>query len=238
MRFALLALTLLVPLDAGAGPCVSHEATSITMSPRDIKLPADGGILVGASTIGLGGEGGSADAMNPSWRFRGANDAEYKPVLVPLAPGLVSYRPPAEAVGALTLAAGNIALRTLERSATEEATLAAPGVFRVRAKTTVSRPTSPATTTVYVDLQGKPPKDAFALVLYNVAKDGTTTALSWGLVSDDTKSFNVYQSPGRCEPRIPGMTAATSGSKVAVAFVDTKGRVSPLSKTITVQRGR
>jgi hypothetical protein len=238
MRLALLALTLLVPLDAVAGPCVSHEATSVTLSPRDVKLPADGGIIVASSTIGLGGEGGSADAMNPSWRFRGANDTEYKPQLVRLAPGLVSYRPPADAVGPLALAAGNISLRTLERSTAEEATLKPPIVVRVRAKTTASKPSSPGTTMVYVDLKAKPSKDAFALVLFAVAKDGTLTPRSWGLVSDDAKSFNVYQSPGRCEPRIPGVEATGSGEKVQIAWVDAKGRLSPPSKTITVQRGR
>lgn len=238
MRVALVALTLLIPLDAVAGPCVSHEATSITLSPRDVKLPADGGIIVASSTIGIGGEGGAANAMNPSWRFRGANDTEYTPELVRLAPGLVSYRPPAEATGPLTLAAGTISLRTLERSTTEEAKLTAPTVVRVRAKTTGSSPMRPGTTTIYVDLKAKPSKDAFALVLFVVAKDGTTTARSWGLVSDDSRTFNVYQSPGRCEPRIPGVEATSSGEKVQIAWVDTKGRLSPLSKTFTVQRGR
>jgi len=238
MRLVMVALTLLVPLDAVAGPCMSHEATSVTLSARDIKLPADGGIIVASSTVGLGGEGGSADAMNPSWRFRGANDTEYKPTLVRLAPGLVSYRPPADAVGPLSLAAGNISLRTLERSTTDEPKLPAPIVVRVRAKTTASRPMSPGTTMVYVDLKTKPSKDAFALVLFSVAKDGTLTPRSWGLVSDDAKSFNVYQSPGRCEPRIPGVEATGSGEKVQVAWVDTKGRLSSPSKTITVQRGR
>ena len=46
-------------------------------------------------------------------QLRTAED-EYKPEMIVLAPGLVSYRPPADAVGELTLASGNEAINAGE----------------------------------------------------------------------------------------------------------------------------
>lgn len=237
MRAVALPVALCVVLvgDASAGPCGGNPATSITLSARDIELPSDGGVVVGTSTIGLGGAGGAADAMNPSWRFR-TTDSELTPTLVALAPGLVSYRPPADATGELTLAAGNIALLTVKRSGVEEKPLAAPVVTRVRRTAAAGTRMRAGQVTVTADLRAKPPASALALVMLAVAKDGTTTARAWTTVSTDAKSFVVYQSPNRCEPPIPGAAEAAVGEKVVFAFVDVKGRLSKLSKPIAVRR--
>jgi len=197
------------------------------MTQPDVELPLDGGVVVGTSTIRLTSETGAADAMNPSWRYRTDTD-EYTPTLVPLAPGLVSYRPPAEATGVLTLAVNNVALLRIKHSAAEESVLDAPAPTRVR------RSKSGTQVSIDVDLRAKPPKSALAIVIFAITKQGTI-ARSWTTVSSTDKSFTVYQTPGPCEPPVPGATEAKAGERVAVAFVDLKGRLGKLSRTITVQ---
>lgn len=207
------------------------------LSPAGIELPADGGIIVASTMFTASSDNGAADAFNPQWRFRATDNFEHPTTMVPLAPGLVSYRPPADVTGAIVLVTGGNGSVAFTRTTNEEPPLAAPNVYRVRAKTTAGQPMHPGMHTVYVDLKAKAPKGAFGLVLFAIAKDGTVTARSWSAISEGGKSFSVYQSPGRCEARTPG-EATSAGEKVKVAYVDTKGRLSAVSKTFTVQRGR
>jgi hypothetical protein len=236
MRLALLAVSLLAT-DALAGPCAVEEGTSMPISPPGIALPADGGILVASTTSMTSSDGGSANAFNRSWRFRAADKTEHKPTMISLAPGLVSYRPPADATGALRLVTGGSTAYNLTRTTSEEPLLAAPKVSRVRAKTAPGTRMRPGTLTVYVDLKVKPVADALGLVVLAVDDDGTVAARSWTNVTAGGKTFIVYESPKRCEMRTPA-EATLAGEKVQVAYVDTKGRLSAVSKTFTVQRSR
>ncbi len=225
MRRALAVLIALSTQPAFAGTC-AVDASSIVLSPRDLDVPRDGGVVVGSTSIGIGGEGGAPDAMNPSWRFHDDVGGEHAPMLVPLAPGLVSYRPPEAAVGRLRLASGGVELHSVRQVTTAAELLQPPSVRRVRAR---------GATTVTVDLTKGAPADAVAVVVIAVTKQGYVPR-SWAPVSASEKSIVAYQAPGRCEPAIPGAKAAKVGEKVVIAWVDKVGRLSKLSAPLKVAK--
>lgn len=71
------------------------------------------------------------------------------------------------------------------------------------------------------------------VVVYRVDAAGARTALSWAVVQEGEKVARVYQTGGRCQRIVPGISPANAGDRIAVAWLDRSGRLSPLSNLVT-----
>lgn len=237
-------LALAVPASpAVAGPCAKGGIEIAPIQPSTV-VSDDGGVVVRAiaTPMALDIE---QSLVQRGWRFVDAT-GKHEPTIAILAPGLAVYKPPA-GTGPLELVddAGKTRARIV-RAPTKVRELPAPQVTKVVTKASRTGGRRPSYREVTVaTLRSKAPPNAVALAIFEVKQtlpappnksvqiDKSLEPLSWGGIAE-SRSFTLYDSPGSCERGIPGQAAARVGSKVAVAWIDASGRLSPMSRTVTV----
>ena len=159
---------------------------------------------------------------------------------VALAPGLSVYKP-ATAMGKLTLsnAKGKV-LGTFSQDATvAQNTMPAPSL------TTITLSSTPnfrgSSQHVLATVAGSPPPEAVAVIVYGIGTaKASPIALSFVRISDTHDkllSFEVFEDAGHCGILQPGARSPVNKEKVAIAWVDAFGRVSPLSAPVAAVAG-
>ncbi len=220
---AVLALTTLVasasPVDA---KCAMDHLQPIVIT-KEVAVPADGGgIVVGTQSVSyhLPEQG---DAVQKDWGFITGRDL-LVPVIRVLAPGLAVYsvRPNARTTGELTDSTTVVAKLTLTKN--KVARLPAPKLVGV------VHEDSERTQEIQAELDGAPPTDAVALVVF----DARRKAKSWGTVAANATTIEVY-GHHKCDVLPNGTIASKAGDKVMLAWVDKYGRLSAMTKVLTIQ---
>ena len=233
-------LGLAIVLAARAAPahalCIQSGLAPEVLTTRDTTLPPDGGVLVGWTSKSGVQEDPNDPSNQPTWT---ATDGKQAIALkrVSLAPGLSVY---------LAAGAGPMILKpkkgpplgTFKRDPKlAKSTLGAP---RPKTLTLASEEIRRGRRTRAVaELLAAPPSLAMAVIVYRVVGD-TPTALSFARLPDthDTlTALDVFEDAGRCTGLPAGSVPPNAGDRIALAWVDAFGRVSPLSAVITAKEG-
>lgn len=234
MRVALALLVVLAVPSVADALCAMPQQGSARLDTSATSLAADGGVLVRSTTnfdFSNGEEPGAANAINKSWRFSdGAK--QYEPTLVTLAPGLVLYLPPKGVTGALTLLDGKVERAKVTIGTDKPALLAAPEATSARM---VKVPVRWGHLLQVHAVTKSTPAGAVAVVVF-VTKNKKPVARSWKLVDPSKTEFIVAGTEGRCDPGTPGEVLSKAGDKIQLAWVDAHGRLSALSKPVTIQK--
>jgi hypothetical protein len=233
---AALALWLLVAVPSVADAlCAMPQQGSAHLDTSATSLAADGGVLVRSTTdfdFSHGAVPGAANAINKTWRFSdGAK--QYEPTLVTLAPGLVLYLPPNGVTGTLTLVDGKTERAKVTIGSDKPALLAAPEAKSARM---VKVPVRWGHLLQVHAVTKSVPPDAVAVIVYGLDKKKKVVARSWKRLDPTKTDFIVGGTEGRCDPGTPGEVLSKAGDKIQLAWVDAHGRVSPLSKPVTIQK--
>jgi hypothetical protein len=240
----LLLIAMAYPTVADAGPCAIQ---SLTPHPLvHAQIAPGGGVVVGLIRGGFH-TNSATSAVDKAWRFRDVNKL-VEPAVQDIAPGLAVYTLPATGSPELALLDGDgteIVAKVL-RASKVTPVLAAPPLVSITYEThsaSLGRRGIQTYTTGIADIGPDIPEGAAALIVYEVTKTGNV-ARSWastmGVVREEasktkTTKVSVYQSGTRCNPSLPGITAIAAGAKVVVAWLDTSGRLSPVSKPVTAR---
>ena len=236
-RAILLLVAIACPTVTEAGPCAIRA-----LPPQPIvnsAIAPGGGVIVGLLHPGVGTTS-HASAIDKRWRFQDVNQL-VEPTIVDIAPGLAVYTLPPTGGPQLALLDGDGAEVAKVVRGQASPALKAPVLtaFTYETRTAVARRGAGTSITGTADI-AEIPADAAVLVVYEVTKQGTV-ARSWhplAGVSRDAKPAKVtaYQSGGRCNPTIAGIAPVAQGAKVVVAWLDTSGRLSPMSRPVTARR--
>lgn len=233
VRTLVLGVVMAVATPAVAGPCAVEPFGPVPISNAGVAIAEGGGVIV-AQMLGAG-RTNDDKAEQPGWRIKDVNELK-RPMIKTIAPGLAVYQLPAGGGATLTLVDdAQQPVFEIRRALAPRDLLSAPKVSKVQYKETTTKrgPRSMSSTTVLATF-APAPTNTVALVLYDV--DGATPiARTWSRVTDGAKESYVYVSGGRCRPGIPGQQPSAKGSKVQLAWLDSSGRLSPPSKTITVK---
>ena len=226
MRALVVVVVVFAATTALAGPCPPHDPETTLLTPANTQVPADGGIVVATESANRG----DANLIAGPFRFHDVN-ADVEPELHTLAPGLDLYQAPAALGPDLQLAG----VRFARQTGKAPALLPAPSVKRVE-YVDQTRPNI-SHLEVRATLAGAAPAEALALVVFGVAKSGTTPR-SWTRAASGATTLAVYESPPKCSHDVAGTIISQVGDHVAFAWVDRTGRLSKLSATFTVARGK
>lgn len=198
-----------------------------SMQPVVMTETSEGSIVVKTEAGYASQRKERGEAVQPTWRIK-TTSGSVKPVMVELAPGLVSYQLP-DKVEAGELVDGTKVLGKLTRAKGSIAKLAAPAPTKITYKETPNRRGS----IVDVAAQfGAIPADAIALIVVDAA---TKKPRSYGLVTAGSLAIQVYFQ-GRCIALPNGTVPTVAGDKVIVRWVDKTGVVSADSKPIVVAK--
>jgi hypothetical protein len=236
IRFAVAFVLVAAITDAGA-KCARTEQRPKVLTTRDTKLPDDGGILVGweNEVYSDASDHVKGDPSNqPDWA---AFDRKTKLVLtrVSLAPGLSVYRVTGKATAVLKSKAG----KTL-------------GTFSHDAKAAANAMPPPAVSDVVLSIDDSerwserhakatlkvaPPPQAAALVVYAIGpKDNAAISfVTLPDTHDKLLKLDVFDDAGHCGSVVDGSRPPAKGEKLAFAWVDAFGRLSPVGATITAK---
>jgi hypothetical protein len=233
-RAFLLLVAIAYPSLVDAGPCLIQP---LTPTPLVNAPVAPGGGVIVALLRGVGSKS-AMSAVDKAWRFRDVNKL-VEPTFVDIAPGLAVYALPATGGPELALLdADGKELAKVVRASKATAALAAPALASITYESRrYSPPRGSGTSTTGIADIGAIPAGAAALIVYEVTKTGNV-ARSWVSVTGaDPKATKIaaYQSGGRCNPTLPGIEPIANGAKVVVAWLDTSGRLSPVSKPVTAR---
>lgn len=197
-----------------------------SMQPVVMKTTSEGSIVVGTDAGYAAQRKERGEAAQPTWRIK-TKTGIVKPVMIELAPGLVTYRLP-DKVDAGELVDGATVLGKLTRTpATSK--LAAPAATTITSKETKNlRGNTVQTIAKFSSI----PADAIAVIVVDAA---TNQPRSYGLVDPSWLEATLY-AHGRCTA-LPNKTVPTvNGDKVILRWVDKTGAVSADSKPITVAK--
>lgn len=240
MKLPLVLATAIAALAAhdATAKCAMQELVARLLTTPGATIPAGGGVLVGTASHSPDDYGRASrdddPALTVTWKFQ----ADGKPVQVdkvPLAPGLVVYRPKATASTLDVLDAKGGKLGAFKRDAAAPAvtSVVAPRVTKLETVTTNPGRGFRRTTTATV--ADPIPTDAFAVIVFTT--DKTPKPISYGLVGrTDPKQRTViaFADPGRCSFPPKGTMVPPTGTQVTLAWVDAYGRVSKQSAPIKV----
>ncbi len=213
----------------------------LVLTTRNTFLPTDGGILVGWTYDTNAVPTPSGDASDqPTWRMiankKSVKDkAKIKLTRIALAPGLSMYRLPA-AVGKLTLTNGKgKVLGTFSDDPTADPnTMPAPALASIQLSSTPNFRGS--SQHVQANISAAPPAQAVAVIVYVVGKTkAAPVAVSFVRIPDthDTlMNIEVFEDAGHCGILQPGSRSPLAQEKVALAWVDAFGRLSPRSAAV------
>ncbi len=195
-------------------------------------LPADGGVLVGFTSIVRGDKLDGDPSRQPGWKLA----ADGKPVAVTvdtLAPGLTVYRPKAGSSALVVSDADGKRLLAVTRDGRPSPQLKAPRPIRITtAEVFAGRGMGRE---LHATLATPAPETAIAVIAYAVRKN-QRVALSFGMLDRDDRTTVVpYTDPPHCAWNPPGMEIAKPGEAVMLAWVDRAGHVSPVSTPVKVE---
>jgi hypothetical protein len=225
---AVLAILLGLVRVVAAEPCQSFGLAPEVVR-TNVVVTSDGGLVI-AEVAHVVLDGGKPDQAD--FRLR-AGSRLIKPQVDPIAPGLGVIRPPA---GVATFTLEDTVLGSLlgkaKLASRPVALLAAPRVKAIVSGTTRARH---PTTFVNVELDGRAPAGAIALVV-RAAKG---EPLSFGLVAAGATIVPVYTTQGGCVTEFPnGTVIAKPGDQVVAFWVDASGRRSATTAPLIVTRPR
>ncbi|HEY4239284.1 MAG TPA: hypothetical protein VGM88_05685 [Kofleriaceae bacterium] len=215
-----IALALVTLARTADASCAFVELAPSVLTPRDAKIPADGGVVVGFDRklpSGPKADAGGDPSVSSALAF-----GETAAVRESLAPGLTVYRPRTGASrGAkLELTAGGKRIAAFD-SGPAAAALPAPIVESVAVESSFR-----GTATVRAHLGADAPAGAVALIVY-----GAGGALTYGQPGA-TRDI-VVREGGHCS--FPPGSAPKTGDHVTLAWVDASGHVSARSKPVTAK---
>ena len=195
------------------------ELTSQVLTRRVTVLPSDGGVLVGYTYA----SGGDVD-LDDTWIGSVALTR------VQLAPGLSVFRPPAKttAFKLKTKAGKDHGSFTVDPKSVAN-TMTAPSPKSVTSTTTEGHRST--TTISTLKLGAAPPADAVAIIAYDEHGKSLLFA-SLPDTHDKLLELEIDRSGGHCGTAKPQGQGGLVG-KLAFAYVDAFGRLSPQSVAIT-----
>ncbi len=213
-RIALAAL--LASTTAAAAPCAIIENHPVILTQSGAVIGDGGGIVIGTQP----------DYQRTS-KLRAVADLRFAdkstPVVKQLAPGL-DLLVVSTAAATLESADGKPLLSVGHGKARD---LDAPKVTAIR-RTSPKQAKHPY---VMIDAEvGDAPAGVLALVVFDQAG---TTARSWGSVTANAKTVNIYNQ-GSCAMLVAGTLDSSVGDQVRLAWVDAAGRLSKLSAPVAV----
>jgi hypothetical protein len=226
----LLALVVIaLPAFVAAAPCPQLALHASVLTPANATIAPGGGILVAAMADSTDKRGpADADiAARSMWRVRVA-DRTIAPGIRVLAPGLDVYD-----VGNI---GGRIVLEDEDQKELVAVTLgkspdlAAPRVHTLRLDD--GSHFKHAFTSISAQLADKVPAGAVAVIAFG--KDG---ARSWQRVAAGATDVFVYTSGG-CSPLPNGTVQSQIGDEIALAWVDSSGRLSKKSAPVKITSKR
>ncbi len=240
-RHALAALAIaLAAAPAAHATCAFLELGPSAITRTGAKLPADGGILVGvgASTSHKPVAGDPSQA-----KLKATAGGKAVPmIMASLAPGLTVYRPEHAIVGAVAVAGADTPL-TVTFAKDKGPALAAPVVTSVVSTESMSggpRGGMESSELTVVAVKGVPDA-AVALVVYRM-KDEEHVPITYGNPAHDkagATTIEVYREGGHCRgPVLEGQEFPAADLQVTLAWVDSTGRLSPLSAPIKITAGK
>lgn len=207
------------PADPTKWKCEPVELTPRLVTSDGAAIPKDGGVLV-AWTL--------SRERSPDWRFV-ADGRSIVPAAEVLAPGVTVYRAGGRVV---SIAAAGTRLATFT-AGTASASLSAPKLEAMH-KLLDQKPRARAMhATIEAQLAEAPPADAVGVILYRLGSK-KRVALAFELLEQRGLRIVVYDDPYACEVHPAGMEAASLMDRVAIAWVDAFGRVSPESNVVKV----
>lgn len=225
MRSLVVVVTALVPVIPArveAGACARPQIQTLPLTPAG-TIAKDGGVVVSMEDA----------AKPPKLVFtRGKQDVVAKTTVI--GPGLVVYTPPSE--GEWSLQAGTKSLVKI-KTGPDARPLAAPSVKAI----TYNSATGRRGTSVWVaiEVNGAVPSGAVAIVVF----DDKGKAKSWGgvagIVPEPTSKLSTISvfSSGSCTVVPNGTAAPLLGQKVQIAWLDSSGRLSPMTKAVVEESG-
>jgi len=229
MRPILAAVLICALAPAAEAKCARWGLKADVLTPTGAAIAADGGILVGAVEASDAALDSGDTASQPGWRLR-IGSAVATPTQVPLAPGLVLYRLPANATEGRLIDDHRATVGTVTVGP-KTATLGAPKLKRIgRDARGGRRPSSRIT----VELAAPAPIGAVILVL----ADAKGKPRSWGKLTATGEIKILAFDQGRCRVLPNGTVESKPGERVTAFFVDASGRKSPLSAAVAVTSDR
>lgn len=210
------------PADVHAGACARPEIPTRALTQPDAVLVKGGGVVVAMEN--------AAKAPALTFIAGGKKLAATKKVI---GAGLVVYTPP-PGTGPIRLR-GAEDLVAVKRGADGKA-LDAPKVAGVTYHASTGR--RGTYVSIAVELTGGVPAGAVAVAVF----DDKGAIRSWGDVStmppleagEKSRQVGVYAS-GSCVVQPNGFAPSNVGEKIAVAFIDASGRISPKTSATVVQ---
>ncbi len=188
---------------------------------------SEGGIVVGTEVGFESQTKDTGEAAQPTWTIK-TKTGSVKPVMVELAPGLITYQLP-DKVDAGELFDGSKTIGKLTRAKGPNLKLAAPAPTKITYKEWPNR-RGKSVQTAAVFGKDAIPDEAIALIVVDAA---TNKPRSYGLVTAGTLEVMLY-AQGRCSA-LPNKTVPTlANNRVILRWVDKTGVVSADSKPIVV----
>jgi len=215
-------LTTIVPATANAYCKGGSGLEPGIVSPSNIEIPIDGGIVVAAVTADIPLAPGD-QSVQPTWRLHHGARRD-TPNIVMLAPGLAVYRSTAS-TGRIDLEdAQHTSIAFVTATSAKTKPLAAPVLKRVELVS------AQGFTHIDVDVADKAPAGAIAIVL----ADASGTPRSWQLVQKTSTHQQGY-AQNKCAVVPNGSVLSQPGDEVTSFWVDAAGRPSRISQRITVR---
>jgi len=227
---------------ARAGACARAGWSPKVLTPKQLVIPRDGGLLVGA-VMGFGS--GSTRSGNPSltnWHLhRGGRIVRLRHKV--LAPGLTVYRPRKRVIGIWWLTPRKNK-RSLRFGGRAGRSMAAPTVKKVETYMSTWKNFRGYTQhSQHVDarITGAAPKGAIGVIVYK-RFDHKWVPMLFRRVPNvqaqqrGARNIGLYSSPGRCSGVVPGLQIPVDGHTVQLRWVDQFGRLSKASNMVKVTR--
>lgn len=232
----LLALSL-----AGFTAVLIPPAAEACAPPRlvDVAMIADGATLLddGGVVIETRNGSGGGDELERGLTLM----TDGKPLTATvhyLAPGLSVIRPPRGEGRTITAVDGDNKVQLTLTQARAKAPHAAPKAAQMRSslaraprtKQPPQRRMGVEASSAELTLTEAPPSDVIAIVAYSITKNGPRGIAWWRPAANQL----VYEYSTGGKGCVPGPVPIRQGERVAIGFVDSHGRTSPLSKPLAI----
>jgi hypothetical protein len=207
---------------ASGGACAVPEAVAVVLTPPNADLDDAGGVVVAIGPRKDAGDTKVDDLAKLAWHFQGD-----KPAVNVIGPGLAVVSAPHHG-STLEDAKGNAKLHVRWRHAKPK--LEAP---RVKSLVFHEEQTPRGgSSSITLALDAPPPPDAVAVMVFSV--DNPLAKPQWSRISDPKATTLALDARGRCAWVIPGNAMPGNGAAVSLAWLDSSGRVSAMSKPVTI----
>ena len=221
------ALAILIATTGAALACPPPLLTDVPLTKDGTQIPPGGGVVMAT----VNGRGGGIE-QNAGRLVAGKTDVETTHEY--LAPGLSVLVPKPQANRTIELASfsGKPILRVTQTGVAPKH--AAPKVAKVHSTAPPVRPSKEPprprmyepTSQLTVELAEAPPDDVLAIVVFQ-----GNQGIAWAAPEPKQTTYSFWAGGKRC---VPGPGTVPQRAKVTLGYVDLSGRVSVLTKAITV----